>query len=152
MNRYLIIVAVLGSIAVAIIDGFFLIFPQPALTFFFGSSYAPAAPIVQWAAVGQVFAFLTVPAMVWLRTVEQTKRIFCAYLASSVASVLIAYPAISYFGTIGAAIALFIVVIVNCAALAWGIRVSLSMRGHERARNREEKATPPDYFHIGAND
>jgi O-antigen/teichoic acid export membrane protein len=152
LNRYLTMVAVLGSIAIAIVDGFFFIFPEPALIFFFGSSYSPAAPVVQWAAVGQVVAFLTVPAMVWLRTVEQTKRIFYAYVASSVASVLIAYPAISYFGIIGAASGLFIVIIVNCAALAWGIRISLRIRGIERARNREEKVAPMDQFQIVANE
>jgi O-antigen/teichoic acid export membrane protein len=152
LNRYLIMVAFLGSIAVAIIDGYFLIFPLPALTFFFGNSYAPAAPIVQWSAVGQIFAFSTVPAMVWLRTVEQTKRIFYAYLASSVASVLIAYPAISYYGLIGAAIGLLIVIVVNCAALAWGIRVSLSRLGNERARKRQEKAAATDNFNFVGND
>jgi O-antigen/teichoic acid export membrane protein len=152
LNRYLIKVALLGSVATAIIDGFFVIFPLPALTFFFGNSYASAAPVVQWTALAEIFFFLTLPAMVWLRTVEQTKRIFYAYVASSVASIVVAYPAISYFGLTGAAIGIFIVTVVNCATLVLGIRSSLSKLVKEPAHARNEKATPAVDFHSLIND
>ena len=63
--------------------------------------------------------------MVWLRTVEQTKRIFHAYLASFVTSIIIVYPAISYLGTTGAGVSILVVTIVDLTTLAIGIRCSL---------------------------
>jgi O-antigen/teichoic acid export membrane protein len=142
LNRYLIKIALIGLIPTVIVDGFFVLFPLPALSFFFGNAYAPASSIVQLYALADVIFFLTVPAMVWLRTVEQTRRIFHAYLASFVTSIIIVYPAISYLGTTGAAVSILVVTIVNLTALAIGIRWSLHKLVDAGAIERNARPEP----------
>jgi O-antigen/teichoic acid export membrane protein len=142
LNRYLIKITLIGLIPTVIIDGFFVLFPLPAVSFFFGNSYAPASSIVQLTAFADVIFFLTLPAMVWLRTVEQTKRIFHAYVASFVTSIIIAYPAISYLGITGAAVSMLIVTIVNVTTLAIGIRCSLNEFVDVRAIERNARSEP----------
>jgi O-antigen/teichoic acid export membrane protein len=137
LNVYLKRAAVLGGVVTTIVAGFFAIAPQFWLDLLFGKSYGSGGALVQWMALGNIVLYLTVPAMVWLRTVEQTRHIFHAYLASAVVSAVVAYPAILYFGLRGAAIGMLISAVVNCATLAISIRYAWSKIGDQNANDRK---------------
>jgi len=74
-----------------------VLFSAPLLQLLYGEESAPYAYIVNIYCVLYIFVFAGHPFRFLLRTIEQTKPMFIAYVLSTVFSLLLAFPIIRYF-------------------------------------------------------
>ncbi len=80
------------------------IFAEPALHAVFGEGYAVFAPILRIFAVSYVCIFVRDIWSHYFRAKERTDVIFRSFVASTVVSLILIYPLISWWGVTGAAV------------------------------------------------
>ena len=103
--EFIIKTILLGVIPFVLIAALLFFLEGSLLTFMYGNSYASASNgILFMYAVSYIFVFLIVPVRAALRTLNQTKIWFKAYLITTVYSVLTVYWLETTYGAQGAVI------------------------------------------------
>src|SRR5690606_12394191 len=92
----------------------------------FGPAYGAYAPLVWIYAATYAVIYVRSIWVYYLRTIEDTRTVFRAFLVSSVMAVLGAWPAIAMFGLVGAA---SVVLVAHMVCMIW---VLAAVRRHVR--------------------
>ncbi len=123
MERYLIRVTILGSVAtlVLLIPAFF--FPETVLEWVYGSEYQGFGWILLSYGFIYLFLFINQQVTFGLRALEETRPIFLGYLVTGLISVLTAYPLVKYGGLGGVMAGLFLLVLMNSVILVFGYKI-----------------------------
>jgi O-antigen/teichoic acid export membrane protein len=100
---YLKKVTAFGVVALASLMAAIVIAPKYWLRLIFGPEFGAYWILVLWYAGYEILVFLALIMGTWYRTLEQTRSIFYANLASAVLSLAVSYPLIVHFGVAGAA-------------------------------------------------
>jgi O-antigen/teichoic acid export membrane protein len=117
LSRYLAAVSVLGGMVTILVSATLALASKPILSALFGPNFSSAAWLTLPLAVNNLFYFLAMPAMIWLRTTEDTRAVFNAYAVSSLASIIVAYPLVFFGGVFGAACGVLIGNVFNLGLL-----------------------------------
>jgi O-antigen/teichoic acid export membrane protein len=118
--RYMKRVTVLGSLAIGGICLIAAAAPELWLELIYGKEYTGNGHLVRWWAVIYFVAFLADQLSFGLRTLEHTKSVFWAHLATAILSLVTVYPLIAYLGETGVMIGLLSIVLLRIAVLALG--------------------------------
>ena len=106
---YLKKVTTYGILAMASLLVAIVIAPKFWLQLIFGPEFGAYWNLVLWYAGYQILVFLALVMGTWYRTLEKTRSIFYANLASAILSVAVSYPLIVHFGVAGAAAGLVMI-------------------------------------------
>jgi O-antigen/teichoic acid export membrane protein len=117
--RYLRRVTIFGSCSVGVIVVAASAAPEFWLEVIYGKDYVGNGHLVLWWSVIYFVAFLALQVSIGLRTIERTKSVFWAHLATAIISVVSVYPLIAYLDLVGVMIGLLTIVLVRIAFLAY---------------------------------
>ncbi len=118
---YLRSVALTGGAATIAISVAFGATPEFWLALVFGDAYVGFGGLVRWFAAIHVLVFLQVPLQAALKAIEYTMPIFVAAVLSTLVAFASAYPLIRAFGATGAAIGVFLILVVSISVLCLGL-------------------------------
>lgn len=122
LTRYLLKFSIFGGMAMGAIVVAASIAPDYLLEVIYSDEFAGEGYLVRWWCVVYLFEFFAIPALIGLRTMEQTRPIFIQNLWLSVFSVLICYPLIVTFDKVGVMVGLTIITALKCFILTWYFR------------------------------
>jgi O-antigen/teichoic acid export membrane protein len=125
LTRYLLRFSFYGGMAMGLIVVAASIAPDYLLQIIYSDEFKGQGYLVRWWCVVYLFEFLTVPAMIGLRTMENTRPIFIQNLWLSILSVLICYPLIATFDKAGVMTGLVIITGLKFAILTLYFRKSV---------------------------
>jgi O-antigen/teichoic acid export membrane protein len=101
LNKFLLKVTSIGLISVIIFGIIITYFSKTIITLLYGENFLTYEYVVFWYAIILIFMFLFVILRIYLRTLNQLKVWFNAYIVTSVYALISVYPLISTFKTSG---------------------------------------------------
>lgn len=101
LKKYLVKVTLIGAFIAFIFGILISIFSIDIISILYGNKYIPYNHIILWYSVILIFMYILLIFRVFLRTINETKIWFNAYLITSIYSVVTAYPLIYYFSMNG---------------------------------------------------
>jgi len=125
LTQYLLRFSFYGGMAMGVIVVAASIAPDYLLRMIYSHEFEGQGYLVRWWCVVYLFEFLTIPAMIGLRTMENTRPIFIQNLWLSGLSVVICYPLIATFDQVGVMTGLVIITVLKFAILTLYFRNSV---------------------------
>jgi O-antigen/teichoic acid export membrane protein len=122
VSAYLRRVAIEGGAATALIACIFALFPDFWLGLLFGEFYRSYGYLVRWWALFEILNFFSLPLNAWLRTFENTRTGFYAYVCAAIVSVTLVYPLVHYLDASGAMLGMVISVVTQLVVLMTAIK------------------------------
>jgi O-antigen/teichoic acid export membrane protein len=101
------------------------VFSEPIIKTFYGESYLSYQYMLIGFCALYVIIFLGYPLRYAIRTLQNTRLIFISFIASSVFSVMAAYPLITRFGLSGVLAGLMITQCISLVIYLWSLRREL---------------------------
>jgi O-antigen/teichoic acid export membrane protein len=119
LTRYLLRFTFFGGSAMSLIIIAASIAPDYLLQVIYSDEFKGQGYLVYWWCAVYLFEFLTIPALIGLRTMEHTRPIFTQNLWLSIFSVVICYPLIVGFDKVGVMAGLTIITALKCLILTY---------------------------------
>lgn len=121
-------VTLLSAIPALIGCAIYLIYNEPIIRLFYGTSYLAAAPVLSIIACGQLFTVITGPVATLLIMTNHDTIVIRTQILAVIINLLLAFTLIPTYGAIGAAIAFSVQAAIWNALLAYYVHDTLNLR------------------------
>ena len=127
LSKYLKKLSLTGGAITAVICLIAFLIPDFLLHSLYGDEYAQYGNVLRIYAALYFIIFFTLPLRIGLRTMENTKSIFIAYVIMTIVTLLIARLIIITIGILGAVLGMLIVQIIYVSIMYYYLSMNLSM-------------------------